>query len=91
MLLFITSLSLTRRRYKFFAALYEWREGERAKMSADSSKAARAEKFYGDNFKKVYDWHVETLTKLKMKVNAYHQVMNQKSCTYSPSHYQPPK
>ena len=58
---------------------------------ADSFKAARAEKFEGDNFKKVYDRHVETLTKLKMKVNAYHQVFIQKSCTCSPSHYQPPK
>jgi hypothetical protein len=45
-------------------------------MSSDSSKAARAEKFEGDNFKKVYDRHVETLSKLKMKVNAYHQVMS---------------
>jgi len=45
-------------------------------MSADSSKAARAEKFEGYNFKKVYDRHVETLTKLKMRVNAYHQVMS---------------
>jgi len=45
-------------------------------MSADSSKAARAEKFEGDNFKNVYDWHVETLSKLKKKVNAYHQVMS---------------
>jgi hypothetical protein len=64
------------RRYKFFAALYEWREGKKAKMSLDSSKAVRAEKFEGDNFKKVYDRHVETLSKLKTKVNAYHQVMS---------------
>ena len=63
-------------------------------MSVDSSRAVRAEKFEGDNFKKVYDQHVETLTKLKMKVNAYHQVMSslyQKSCACSCSHYQPPK
>ena len=45
-------------------------------MSMDSSRAVRAEKFEGNNFKKVYNWHVKTLTKLKMKVNAYHQVMS---------------
>jgi hypothetical protein len=55
---------------------HEWHEGKKAKMSADSSRAARAEKFEGDNFKKVYDRHVKILTKLKMKVNAYHQVMS---------------
>ena len=65
-----------RQRYKFFVALYEWHEGKKAKISVDSSRAARAEKFEGNNFKKVYDRHVETLTKLKMKVNAYHQVMS---------------
>jgi len=75
MLLIIISLSLMRQ-YKFFAALYEWREGKKAKMSSDSSKVARAEKFEGDNFRKVYDRHVETLSKSKMKVNAYHQVMS---------------
>ena len=45
-------------------------------MSTDSSKVVRAEKFKGDNFKKVYDQHVEMLSKLKMKVNAYYQVMS---------------
>jgi hypothetical protein len=45
-------------------------------MSADSQKA-RAEKFEGDNFKKVYDRHIETLTKLKRKVNAYHKFMSE--------------
>ena len=50
--------------------------GKKAKMNLDSSKAVRAEKFKGNNFKKVYDQHVETLTKLKMKVNMYHQVMS---------------
>jgi len=44
-------------------------------MSSDSSKGAKAEKFEGDNFK-VYDRHVETLSKLKKKVNTYHQVMS---------------
>ncbi|KAF8810447.1 hypothetical protein BYT27DRAFT_7221976 [Phlegmacium glaucopus] len=60
----------------FFAALYEWHEGKKVKMSADSSKVARAEKFEGNNFKNVYDRHVKTLSKLKMKVNAYHHVMS---------------
>lgn len=64
------------RQYKFFAAVYEWREGKKAKMSVDSSKAAKAEKFEGDNFKKVYDRHVETLSQLKNKINTYHQVMS---------------
>ena len=45
-------------------------------MSADSQKA-KAEKFEGDNFKKVYDQHVETLTKLKKKVNTYHKFMSE--------------
>ena len=45
-------------------------------MSADSQKA-KAKKFEGDNFKKVYDWHVETLMKLKNKVNAYHKFMSE--------------
>ena len=45
-------------------------------MSSDSSKAEKAEKFEGDNFKEVYDWHVKTLSKLKNKVNTYHQVMS---------------
>jgi hypothetical protein len=45
-------------------------------MSSDSSKVVRAEKFEGDNFKKVYDWHAETLSKLKKKVNTYHQLMS---------------
>ena len=43
-------------------------------MSADSQKA-KAEKFEGENFKKVYNRHIETLTKLKKKVNAYHKFM----------------
>ena len=45
-------------------------------MSADSQKA-KGEKFEGDNFKKVYDWHIETLTKLKKKVNTYHKIMSE--------------
>ena len=44
-------------------------------MSSDSQKS-KAEKFEGDNFKKVYDWHIETLTKLKKKVNTYHKFMS---------------
>ena len=75
MLFIMISLSLMRQ-YKFFAAVYEWREGKKAKMSVDSSKAAKAEKFEGDNFKKVYDRHVETLSQLKNKINTYHQVMS---------------
>ncbi|KDR72040.1 hypothetical protein GALMADRAFT_74336, partial [Galerina marginata CBS 339.88] len=55
----------------FFAALYEWREGKKVKTNR-----AKAEKFEGDNFKKVYDRHVETLSGLKKKVNAHHQVMS---------------
>ncbi|KAF8808311.1 hypothetical protein BYT27DRAFT_7241718 [Phlegmacium glaucopus] len=58
----------------FFAALYEWCEGKKGKMSSDSQKA-KAKKFEGDNFKKVYDWHMETLTKLKKKINTYHKFM----------------
>jgi hypothetical protein len=45
-------------------------------MSADSQKA-KGEKFEGDNFKKVYDRHIETLTKLKKKVNTYHKIMSE--------------
>jgi hypothetical protein len=37
--------------------LYEWREGKKGKMSSDSQKG-EAEKFEGDNFKKVYDQHI---------------------------------
>ena len=60
--------------YKFFAALYEWRDGKKGKMSSDSQKA-KAKKFEGDNFKKVYDQHIETLNKLKKKINTYHKFM----------------
>ena len=60
--------------YKFFAALYEWHEGKKGKMSSESQKA-KAEKFEGDNFKKVYNRHLETLTKLKRKINTYHKFM----------------
>ena len=45
-------------------------------MSSDSQKG-KAEKFEGDNFKKVYDHHIETLTKLRKKVNTYHKVMSE--------------
>ena len=52
-------------------ALYEWCEGKKGK----TSQKGKAEKFEGDNFKKVYDHHIETLTKLKEKANAYHKFM----------------
>jgi len=39
------------------------------------SQKAKAEKFEGEIFKKVYDRHIDTLTKLKKKVNAYHKFM----------------
>jgi hypothetical protein len=45
-------------------------------MTSDSQKV-KAEKFEGDNFKKVYSWHVETLMKLKKKVNSYHKFMSE--------------
>ena len=60
--------------YKFFVALYKWREGKKGKMTSKSQKA-KAEKFEGDNFKKVYDQHLETLMKLKKKINTYHKFM----------------
>ncbi|EDR06121.1 uncharacterized protein LACBIDRAFT_329281 [Laccaria bicolor S238N-H82] len=60
----------------FFAALYEWREGKKGKMSADSQKA-KAKKFEGDNFKKVFNRHIDNLTKLKKKVNTYHKIMSE--------------
>ncbi|KAF8803276.1 hypothetical protein BYT27DRAFT_7110256, partial [Phlegmacium glaucopus] len=60
----------------FFAALYEWREGKKGKTSSNSQKG-KAEKFEGDNFKKVYDRHIETLMKLKKKVNTYHKFMSE--------------
>ena len=60
--------------YKFFAVLYEWHEGKKGKMSSESQKA-KVEKFEGDNFKKVYNRHLETLTKLKKKINTYHKFM----------------
>ena len=43
-------------------------------MSSNSQKA-KAKKFEGDNFKKVYDQHLETLMKLKKKINTYHKFM----------------
>ena len=45
-------------------------------MSADSQKT-KAKRFEGDNFKKVYNRHIETLTKLKNKANAYHKFMSE--------------
>lgn len=71
----LSGLSLTQMWWhKFFAALYEWCEGKKGKTSSDSQKG-KAEKFEGDNFKKVYDRHLETLTKLKKKANTYHKFM----------------
>ena len=60
--------------YKFFAVLYEWCEGKKGKTSSNSQKG-KAEKFKGDNFKRVYDHHIETLMKLKKKTNTYHKFM----------------
>ena len=60
--------------FKFFAVLWEWREGK--KMKLNSEQKGKGEKFEGDNFKKVYDRHMETLGLLKKKINTYHQVMS---------------
>jgi len=73
--LWLSGLSLTWMWwYKFFVALYEWCEVKKGKTSSDNQKD-KAEKFEGDNFKNAYDWHIETLMKLKKKVNAYHKFM----------------
>ena len=58
---------------KIFAMLWEWREGK--KMKSDGQKN-KSKKFEGDNFKKVYEWHIDTLSLLKKKINTYHQVMS---------------
>ena len=58
---------------KFFAVLWEWREGKKTKLNSEGQKG-KGEKFEGDNFKKVYDRHMETLGLLKKKINTYHQV-----------------
>ena len=42
-------------------------------MSTDSQKT-KAERFKGDNFKKVYNQHIETL---KKKANAYHKFISE--------------
>jgi hypothetical protein len=42
-------------------------------MSSDRQKG-KAEKFEGNNCKKVYDQHIETLMK---KVNTYHKFMSE--------------
>ena len=60
---------------KFFAVLWEWREGKKMKVNLEGQKG-RGEKFEGDNFKKVYDRHMEALSLFKKKINAYHQVMS---------------
>lgn len=60
---------------KFFAVLWEWREGKKAKLNSEGQKS-KGDKFEGDNFKKVYDRHMETLSLLKKKINTYHQVMS---------------
>jgi hypothetical protein len=60
---------------KFFAVLWEWRYGKKIKSNSEGQKN-KGENFEGDNFKKVYDRHVETLTLLKNKINTYHQVMS---------------
>ena len=43
-------------------------------MKSDGQKN-KGEKFEGDNFKKVYERHIDTLSSLKKKINTYHQVM----------------
>ena len=50
---FLSGLSL-KGWYKFFTALYEWHDGKKGKMSSNSQKA-KAKKFKGNNFKKVYN------------------------------------
>jgi Domain of unknown function (DUF6532) len=60
---------------KFFAVLWEWREGKRVKLNSEGQKS-KGEKFEGDNFKKVYDRHMEVLVSLKTRINTYHQVMS---------------
>lgn len=60
---------------EFFAVLWEWREGKKMKLNSEGQKG-KGEKFEGDNFKKVYDRHMETLNLFKKKINAYHQVMS---------------
>jgi hypothetical protein len=55
--------------------LWEWREGKKMKSNSEGQKN-KGEKFEGDNFKKVYDRHMETLGLLKKKINTYHQVMS---------------
>ena len=51
---------------KFFAVLWEWREGKKIKVNSEGQKG-RGEKFEGDNFKKVYDRLMETLSAFKKK------------------------
>ena len=60
---------------KFFAVLWEWCEGKKIKSNLEGQKS-RGDKFEGDNFKKVYDRHMDTLSVLKKKINTYHQVMS---------------
>ena len=60
---------------KFFAVLWEWREGKKIKLNSEGQKS-RGDKFEGDNFKKVYERHMDTLSALKMKINTYHRVMS---------------
>lgn len=55
--------------------LWEWREGKKTKLNLEGQKS-KGEKFEGDNFKKVYDRHMDTLVSLKKKINTYHQVMS---------------
>ena len=60
---------------KFFAVLWEWREGKKMKSNSEGQKS-KGEKFEGDSFKKIYDRHMETLGLLKKKINTYHRVMS---------------
>jgi hypothetical protein len=55
---------------KFFVVLWEWREGKKIKLNLEGQKS-KGEKFEGDNFKKVYDRHMEVLASLKTKINEF--------------------
>ena len=74
MLLFFKKNWIVTDLLKFFAMLWEWREGK--KMKNLEGQRIKGEKFEGDNFKKVFDWHMDTLSLLKKKINTYHQVMS---------------
>ncbi|KAF8887465.1 hypothetical protein CPB84DRAFT_1684641, partial [Gymnopilus junonius] len=55
-----------------YAAIWEWHKGK--KIGKANSNAV--EKFEGDQFKAVYDQHIEVLTSLKTRINTYHALMS---------------